>query len=98
MSSSSRKARDIDAALCKKGFKKTNGDHVWYYFYDRQTGATLAQTKISHGAMGMTIGAKLISQMARQLHLTKAQFLELIDCTLSEEDYREILKTQGLAV
>ncbi len=94
--SSSRKARDIDAALCKKGFEKTKfGDHVRYYLYDHQTGRTLAQTKISHGES--TVGAPLISQMARQLHLTKAQFLALIDCTLSEEGYREILTTQGVA-
>ncbi len=48
--------------------------------------------------MGETIGANLLSQMSRQLHLTKAQFLALIDCTLSEEGFRDILKGQGLAV
>ncbi len=92
---SSRKGRDIDAALIKKGFKKTNGDHVWYHLYDPLTGATLAQTKMSHGVMGSSVSAKLISQMARQLRLTKSQFLEFVDCTLSEESYRAVLTEHG---
>ena len=97
--SNSRKGRDIDSALMRKGFEKTkDSDHVRYYFYDRQTGATLAQTKISHGMMGVSIGAPLISQMASQLHLTKAQFLDLIDCSLDEAGYREILKGQGFGI
>jgi hypothetical protein len=65
--SSVRKGRNIDAALSKKGFQReTDGDHIRYVL----TG-TDVKTKISHGAMGDTIGANLISRMARQLHLTK---------------------------
>jgi hypothetical protein len=30
--------------------------------------------------------------MARQLRLTKQQFLDLIDCRLSESGYREIIE------
>ena len=89
---SSRSGRVIDSALTGKGFERiTEGDHVRYYFYDQQTEATLAQTKMSHGVFGQTIGAPLISQMARQLRLTKMQFLALIDCTLDEEGYRALL-------
>jgi hypothetical protein len=91
--SSSRRGRVIESALTQKGFEKTkDGDHYRYYFYDLHTGATLSQTKMSHGVLGETIGAPLISQMARQLHLTKAQFLALIDCTIDEEQYRAILR------
>lgn len=94
---SSRSGRDIDSALTKKGFEKAkDGDHVRYYLYDRNTGATLAQTKMSHGVK--TVGAPLIAQMARQLHLTKVQFLDLIDCTLDEDGYRDILREQDIAV
>ena len=87
--SSSRSVRVVDSALTKKGFDRTkDGDHLRYYFFDRQTGATLSQTKISHGTFSETIGTPLISQMARQLRLTKKQFLELIDCTMDEDGYR----------
>ncbi|MDR0326960.1 MAG: hypothetical protein LBI05_01550 [Planctomycetaceae bacterium] len=92
---SSRSGREIDSALTKKEFEKTkDGDHVRYYFYDQQTGAILSQTKMSHGVLGQTIGAPLISQMARQLRLTKTQFLALIDCTLDEDSYRQILQNE----
>ncbi len=91
--------RTIEAALLKKGFlKESDGDHIRYYFPNKARTDWVVRTKISHGMQGKTIDSWLLTQMARQLHLTKAQFLELIDCTLSEEDYREILKTQGLAV
>ena len=36
--------------------------------------------------------------MARQHRLTKAQFLDFIDCTVSEEDYRAILREQDMMV
>ena len=91
---SSRSGRSIDSALTGKGFEKTkDGDHVRYYIYDQQTGATLAQTKISHGVLGKTIGSPLISQMSRQLRLPKKKLLELIDCKLDEEGYRAILQS-----
>ena len=83
-----RSVRKIDAALRKKGFQRDDdGDHVRYYF----VGLPRIKTMISHGAMSTTLGAELISRMARQLHLTKKQFLALIDCTLNEDDYREIV-------
>ena len=85
-----RKGREIDSALCKKGFrKKTSGKHCLYFL----SGSNEIRTMMSHGKIGVTIGANLISQMSRQLHLTKKQFLELIDCTLDEDGYRKILST-----
>ena len=90
---STRKGRDIDAALRKKGFRRNpTGDHVFYYF-----GHTFIFTKISHGTMGCSLSADLLSRMARQLHLTKTQFLSLIDCTLDEDGYRAILQEKDTA-
>ena len=90
--SSTRKGRDIDAALRSKGFSRdVSGDHYYYRFGD-----TRVRTKISHGMMGSSLGAKLIGDMARQLHLTKKQFLALIDCPLGEDGYRAILEEHGM--
>jgi len=47
---------------------------------------------------GRDIGPELLGLMAKQLHLTKKQFLELIDCTMTKEMYREILHEKGVAV
>ncbi len=90
-----RSGRDIDTALCKKGFRRTmSGKHIQYFFKD----APRIRTMISHGMGGAPLSADLISRMARQLHLTKSQFLDLIDCLLSEEGYRKILKDQSFGV
>ena len=48
--------------------------------------------------MGETIGDNLISRMSRQIRLTKTQFLDFVDCTISEESYREIIQELGEAV
>jgi hypothetical protein len=91
MGSSNRKGREIDSALRKKGFSRDkDGKHIWYYF----TGIPLAGIKVmvSHGMMGKTIGASLISDMASQLHLSKEQFLDLIDCNLDADEYHAIIE------
>ena len=79
-----RPKRDIDAALRKKGFQRDeDADHIKYHL----VGFPRIRTMMSHGSMSTTIGADLISRMSRQLHLTKKQFLDLIDCTLDEDGY-----------
>ena len=86
-----RKGRDIDVALRKKGFRREiDGDHFCYFL----TGSKV-KTKMNHGMMGHTIGPELLGLMARQLHLIKARFLDLVDCPLDETGYRDILREQG---
>jgi hypothetical protein len=90
--SSTRKGRDIDAALRKKGFRcDRSGKHIWYYFQNDGEDSEV-KVMMSHGMDSVSIGVNLISRMARQLHLTKAQFLALIDCPLDEAGYRAILQ------
>ena len=87
---SNRKGRDIDAALCKKGFsRKKSGDHFRYAF----AGTPYIRTMMSHGVLGDSIGADLISRMSRQLHLSKEQFLDLIDCNLDAAGYQAIIES-----
>ncbi len=94
-----RSARDIDAALRKKGFVcKSDGDHLRYTLVLPDGIKTRTRTKISHGMGNSTLSDELISLMSHQLHLTKSQFLDLIDCSLDEAGYREILKGRGLVV
>ena len=86
-----RKGHDIDAALRKKGFQKDeDGDHIWYEFPGSDV-----RTKISHGMLGKDIGRELLGKMAEQAHLKFPQFLNLVDCQLSKEDYHEILLQLG---
>ena len=90
--SSNRKGRDIDTALRKKGFSRnTSSDHFRYAF----VGVPYIRTMMSHGVMGDSIGADLISRMSRQLHLSKEQFFDLIDCHLDAAGYRTIIEGSG---
>ena len=84
---STRKGRDIDSALRRKGFNRNvSADHIFYHF-----GNTKIGTKMSHGMMSSSLGAKLIGEMARQLHLSKTQFLALVDCTMNADEYWAIV-------
>jgi hypothetical protein len=91
-----RSGRIVNASLCKKGFlKESDSDHIRYYFLKKNSKDCVVKTKMSHGMMGQTLSIKLLSDMARQLRLTKTQFLDLIDCRLSEKEYRQILQNYG---
>ena len=86
---SNRKGRDVDTALCKKGFQRDkSGDHIRYSLTDKP----YIRTKMSHGMLGSTLSAERIGDMARQLRLSKEQFLELIDCNLDAGGYRAIIE------
>lgn len=85
--------KQIDKALKKKGFVIEERDHH-FYFYKNDGKKTSINTKTSHSAS--EIGNSLIKIMAKQLHLEKSEFERLIKCTLSGEEYKEILKEKGL--
>ena len=94
-----RTGREIDVALRKKGFRRDlDGKHIWYYFQDGRGEDSGVKIMISHGVMGKTLGTPLISLMARQIHISKTQLLDFIDCSMSESEYRTILQDQGFDV
>ena len=72
--------------LKKKGFIEAPGDHKFLQYY--HNGILVLSTKISHGATH-DIRDSLISKMANQCMLDKKDFLDLINCPLSSEEYIE---------
>jgi hypothetical protein len=71
--------------------------HHHYFIYFTQEGKkTAVKTKTSHGTGSRDISDNLLGQMARQCHLVKKQFLELIDCPLSQDMYELILQEAGI--
>ena len=79
------KVRNIKTALLKKGFVESPyRDHHFYTFFYQGT-KTSIRTKISHGETDIDDG--LISAMAKQVHLNKPDFAQLVECPLSEEEY-----------
>ena len=87
------KSQKVEKSLKRKGFKEEPRDHKYFVFYNNGK-KTRIKTKVSH--CGQEINDYLIDQMKKQLHLNKSQFEDLINCPLSEEDYKAILKAQNI--
>ena len=88
-----KKAKDVTRALEKKGFRSREGDHTFFRLYADGVKTTV-RTKVSHGAKEIHDG--LLSAMAKQTHLRKKEFLRLIDCPLSEEEYLDLLRERDV--
>ena len=57
-------------------------------------GRAIIRTRISHGQGD--IPPIIVAKMRSQLKVTEAQLRALVDCSLSYEDYIELLKTKGI--
>lgn len=90
---SSLKARQVHQGLLSKGFVLNNNDHRYFVFHiDGKK--TSIRTRLSHGEKD--IGNPLILAMARQTHLSKEEFIDLVECPLSEEEYIHILESKNI--
>jgi hypothetical protein len=85
-------AKDIERALLDKGFH-FHDTHHRRFFLVVDGKRTAISTKISHGER--ECGASLVSVMARQVRLSRKNFLLLVKCSLTGEAYVEILRQQG---
>jgi hypothetical protein len=88
-----RDAKEVSAGLAKKGFVPRENDHTFYHLFVAGK-KTIVNTKISHGEKD--IGDRLLGMMARQLRLSKRDFLNLIDCPLSFDEYVKLLRNEGV--
>ena len=84
--------REILSGLRKKGFVEKSGDHKYLHLVVRGK-KTIIHTKISHGER--EIGDNLLGLMARQVCLSRKDFLLLIDCPLSMDEYLDRLRHSG---
>ncbi len=83
----------VEKSLLRKGFKKEEGDHHYFIYWDLAGKKTIAKTKTSHS--GKDLDDTLLGLMAHQVKLSRPQFSKLVACPLSREEYEEILRTQG---
>lgn len=84
-----RAKRLVETGLQNKGFRLENSHHRLFIYYTQQGEKTAVRTKTSHG--GSELDDYLLGNMAKQCHLTKAAFLELVDCTLDQASYEQKL-------
>ncbi|MGB5944405.1 MAG: hypothetical protein WBG71_16080 [Leeuwenhoekiella sp.] len=81
--------------LKKKGFedsKDHSNDHKYLEFH--YNGKMILYTKLSHGSK-KDLNNYLIKQMSTQCRLSKQDFADLVNCSLSAKDYIEKLKEAG---
>jgi len=81
----------IESNLVKKGFIEGPGDHK--YFYHEYNGIrTGAYTYTSRGGKFKTYGYTLFNRMKKLLKLDRQRdVVALLDCSMSEEEYNNIL-------
>lgn len=83
--------RKAEKALIKKGFVKVDTHH--HYFEFVHEGKVVVRTRMSHN--NQEINNYLISAMSKQCQVNKEDFLNLINCPLSQEGYIKKLKERG---
>ena len=88
--------RKVEEALLKKGFKGKEGDHHFFIYYTLQGKKSSIRTKTSHTPKMKELSDALITQMAKQCCLNKQEFLNLVDCPLSREQYEKLLIEKNL--
>jgi hypothetical protein len=91
-----RQKAKVESALLSKGFQETQNDHHYFIYFTKDGKKTTAKTKTSHTKKMKDIPDNLLGQMAKQCHLTKTQFLDLVDCPLSQDRYETILQDKGI--
>jgi hypothetical protein len=90
-----RKREEIQNALQRKGFQLSSNDHNKFIYFTFSGNKTSVWTKTSFGTSHKDIGDDNIGKMARQCRLNKRDFIDLVDCPLSRQEYENKLKTEG---
>lgn len=87
--------RKVEEALLKKGFEDKEGDHHFFIYHTLQGKKSSIRTKTSHTPKMKELNDGILALMAKQCRLNKQDFINLIDCPLSREQYEVRLKDKG---
>ena len=86
------KRRDVLSNLQRKGFiSKERGRHVFLIYHNADGQKTEISTFVSRGTKYKDLGDDLVSSMAKQCKLTIGEFGELVDCSMSRDDYEGLV-------
>jgi len=87
-----KKVKAMAAALKRKGFRQDDSHHKYFILYVNGQ-KTSVRTRLSRGIA--EYGSSLLTQVRKQLHLSRHQFDDLIECPMSAEDYVQHLLDAG---
>ena len=80
--------RQVERSLPRKGFDRENREkHVFFVHRNGDGQKTGIQTFVSRGTDYKSLGPSLVGTMARQCRLTSSQFIELVNCTITGDEY-----------
>jgi hypothetical protein len=82
-----RKQGEVEAGLVRKGFRETVSHHRYFIYHTEAGLKSKIKTKTSHG--GRELDDWLLGQMAKQCGVSKKDFLDLVDCPLSQTEYEK---------
>jgi hypothetical protein len=85
----------VEAALRAKGFALEEGDHHYFIYVSEDGLVTNVKTKTSHGAKMKDIPDNLLAAMARQVSLSRSEFVSFVDCDLDRRTYEGRLRAAG---
>jgi len=80
-------------ALISKGFERVEARHhtmFWLVVVGTRRGI---RTRISHGQR--RVDDWLLSEIARELHLSKRELLRFIECEITEQEYVRLMTERG---
>jgi hypothetical protein len=86
-----RDRADVEGALLGKGFRQVDTHHHRFIYWTSEGKMTGVQTKTSHSHK--VIDVSNIGKMARQCRLRVPEFLNLVDCPMSRDDYEAHLRS-----
>ena len=90
---STLKVRQVEKALIAKlDFERRDSHHRIYRLY--LDGQLVARTFTSHGQRELT--SYHIGQMARQMRLSRREFLDAVECPLDREAYHTLIRQRLL--
>jgi len=82
------KVRRVERTLTAKlGFERHDSHHRIYRLY--MDGQLVARTFISHGRRDLT--DYHVGHMARQMRLSRREFLDAVECPLDREGYEALI-------
>jgi hypothetical protein len=86
----------IEASLKSKGFMESHSDHNRLIFHTQSGFKSAIMTKTSWSPKVKSLGDGLLGAMARQCRLSKADFIQLVDCPIDYAAYEALLSDKGL--
>jgi hypothetical protein len=85
--------RAFAGALLRKGFERVEGKHHAMFFLVAEGKRTSVRTRLSHGQR--RVDEWLLSEIAKELHLSKRELLRFVECAMSGQEYAALMAERG---